>query len=57
MATYAIETDAYGAYQVIVTKPDEGRPEIIPGFPTWSDAQRWINERLRDEGDSTQEST
>ena len=44
MDKYAIEIDQYGAYQVRVTKTD-GRVEIIPGFPTWSDAQGWINQR------------
>ena len=46
MDTYAIELDQYGAYQVRVTKPDGG-VEIVPGFPTWSDAQGWINVRVR----------
>ena len=47
MDTYAIEADAYGAYQVRVTKPDGNNHEIIPGFPTWSDAQRWVNEQTQ----------
>jgi hypothetical protein len=47
METYTIEIDAYGAYQIRVTKSDGGNIEIIPGFPKWSDAQQWINDRLR----------
>jgi hypothetical protein len=50
--TYSVEIDAYGAYQVRITRPDKRNDEIIPGFPTWSDAQRWINARLREAGDA-----
>jgi len=44
MDTYSIETDSYGAYEIRVTKPD-GTSNVIPGFPTWSDAQGWVNEQ------------
>jgi hypothetical protein len=47
MDNHAIEIDQYGAYQVRVTKQDGGI-EIIPGFPSWGDAQAWVNARLRE---------
>jgi hypothetical protein len=44
MDIYAIELDGYGAYEVRSTAPGRAT-RTISGFPTWSDAQRWINEQ------------
>jgi hypothetical protein len=43
MDTYLIEPDNYGAYEVRVSGP-YGHKQVISGFPTWSNAQGWINE-------------
>jgi hypothetical protein len=43
METYAIETDANGEYEVRVIAAD-GRDSRIAGrFPTWRQAQEWID--------------
>lgn len=44
MDTYSIEANGDGAYKIRVTAPD-GSSREVPDFPTWDDAQLWVNEQ------------
>lgn len=47
MEIYAIEADDLGRYQVRVTSPGGRDGRMVAGFRTVSQAQEWIDDRMR----------
>ena len=47
MEIYSIETDGTGGYQVRVDRGGGEGSYVAITFPTWQQARKWIDERLK----------
>jgi hypothetical protein len=55
MTLYKIEMDAIGDYQVRMTDADGDRWRVVISFPTWRQAQEWIDGRATSQHDTPPE--